>query len=156
MERITPCLWFSDKAEEAANFYVSLFPDSRIDRIIKSPLDTPGGKKGDVMLVQFTLAGRPFAALNGGDAFSFSPAVSLYTLCRDQAEVDRVWDALLDGGKPMVCGWLTDRYGLAWQVVPQAMQDILNGDDTEKMARAMQAMMQMVKFDVAGIEAAAA
>ena len=154
MARMTPCLWFDGKAEEAARFYVSIFPRSSIDAVLASPLDTPGGKTGQVMLVNFTLDGMAFAALNGGPHFQHSPAVSFVVPCADQAEIDRIWNALAEGGQEMQCGWLTDRYGVAWQIVPAMMLAILEGDDGEMKRRAMAAMMTMVKFDIAAIEAA--
>jgi predicted 3-demethylubiquinone-9 3-methyltransferase (glyoxalase superfamily) len=135
-------------------FYVSLVPDSRIDRVQRNVADTPGGKIGDVLMVEFTLAGRPFLALNAGTDFGFTHAISLSVECADQAEVDRVWDALAAGGKPVQCGWIKDRYGVSWQVVPAAMMRMLADPDTAKAARAMQAMMGMVKPDIAALERA--
>src|SRR3546814_3291695 len=117
MSKITPCLWFDGKAEEAARYYTSLLPDSRIDAILPYSVETPGGKPGDVMSVEFTLAGQSYMALNGGPYFQFTPAISFFVDCADQAEVDRLWDALSDGGSTMQCGWLTDRYGVSWQIV---------------------------------------
>jgi predicted 3-demethylubiquinone-9 3-methyltransferase (glyoxalase superfamily) len=155
MSKITPCLWFDGAAEEAANFYVSLLPDSRIDRVLKSPADTPSGPAGMVLTVEFTLAGQSFMGLNGGPQFRFSEAISFSIDCEDQAEVDRLWDALTaDGGKPVACGWLTDRYGLSWQIVPKALPKLLNGPDRDGARRAMEAMMDMVKLDVAELERA--
>ena len=155
MSRVTPCLWFDGVAEQAANFYVSLLPDSRIDKVMRSPADNPSTPEGAVLTVEFTLAGRPFMGLNGGPQFPFTEAVSFSIDCEDQAEVDRLWDALTaDGGKPVQCGWLKDRYGLSWQIVPRAMGRILGGPDKAGAKRAMQAMMKMVKLDVAELERA--
>ena len=155
MAKITPCLWFDGVAEQAANFYVSLLPDSRIDKVMRSPADNPSTREGDVLTVEFTLAGQPFMGLNGGPQFPFTEAVSFSIDCEDQAEVDRLWDALTaDGGKPVQCGWLKDRYGLSWQIVPRAMGRILGGPDKAGAKRAMQAMMKMVKLDVAELERA--
>ncbi len=155
MAEIAPCLWFDGKAEEAASLYVSLLPDSRIDRINRSPVDTPSCPAGGVLTVEFTLAGRPHIALNGGPQFSFTEAVSLSVLCDTQAEVDRLWDALTaNGGQPGPCGWLKDRYGLSWQIVPRRGLELFFGPDRERGARAMNAMMEMSKLDIAALEAA--
>ncbi|GGD27972.1 VOC family protein [Aureimonas glaciei] len=151
---IRPCLWFDGRAEEAASFYVSLLPDSQIDKIHSGTLDWPGGMKGDVLMVEFTLAGRPHMALNGGPYFQFTPAISLAVDCADQAEVDRLWDALSAGGSTMECGWLTDRYGLAWQIIPVRLTEMMRDPDPERVDRVMRAMMTMVKLDVAALEAA--
>lgn len=157
VQRITPCLWFDGQAEEAAQFYVSLFPDSRIDNISRAPADYPGGKSGVVLLVEFTLAGQHFLALNGGPQFHFTEAISFSASCADQAEVDRLWEALAaDGGKPIQCGWLRDRYGLSWQIVPDALPRLMKSSDPAQAARVFQAMTKMVKLDVAGLESAAA
>lgn len=152
---IVPCLWFDGQALEAAEFYVSLFADSRIERILRSSIDTPGAKKGDPLLIEFTLAGKPHQALNGGPHDPFNKAISLSILCRDQAEVDRLWDALTaDGGQPIQCSWLTDKFGVAWQVVPEALPRMLHDEDPVKAKRVMEAMVQMVKIDVAKLQAA--
>jgi predicted 3-demethylubiquinone-9 3-methyltransferase (glyoxalase superfamily) len=148
MSKIAPCLWFATEAEEAARFYVSLLPDSRIDNVHRSAADTPSGPEGSVLVVGFTLAGQEFMAMNGCTPMSFNQAVSFKIDCADQAEVDRLWDALLDGGgEPVQCGWLRDRYGLSWQIVPSAALKLFGGPDREGAKRAMQAMMQMVKLD---------
>jgi len=155
MSKITPCLWFNGTAEEAANFYVSLLPDSRIDKIQRSPAETPSGPAGMVLLVEFTLAGQSFQGLNGGPQFSFTEAVSFSIQCEDQEEVDRLWDALTaGGGKPVQCGWLKDRFGLSWQIVPKAMGRLMGGSDPAGAKRAMEAMMKMVKLDIAELERA--
>jgi predicted 3-demethylubiquinone-9 3-methyltransferase (glyoxalase superfamily) len=147
MSKITPCLWFDGKAEEAARFYVSLLPDSRIDAVLPYTVETPGGKPGDTMLVEFTLAGKSYMALNGGPYYEFTPALSLFVSCNDQAEVDRLWNALSDGGTPMQCGWITDRYGVSWQIVPTELHRMLADPDQAKAQRAMQALLGMVKLD---------
>jgi predicted 3-demethylubiquinone-9 3-methyltransferase (glyoxalase superfamily) len=155
MNKISPCLWFDTNAEEAANFYVSIFPDSKINRILRHG-DAGPGPKGSVLMVEFTLAGQTYQALNGGPQFKFTEAISLSVDCKDQAEVDKYWDALMkNGGKPVQCSWLKDKYGLSWQIVPRALPALLNDPDPAKAARAMQAMMKMVKIDVAEIEKAA-
>ncbi|MGA9581019.1 MAG: VOC family protein [Allosphingosinicella sp.] len=154
-DKITPCLWFDHDAEQAANFYVSLLPDSRIDKIVRSPADNPSMKEGGVLVVDFTLAGRKYTGLNGGPAFPFTEAVSFMIHCEDQAEVDRLWDALIaDGGQASECGWLKDRFGLSWQITPQAMLDMLASDDRDAARRAMEAMMTMSKLDVARLKKA--
>ena len=152
--KIAPCLWFDGRAEEAAQFYVSLLPGSRIDTILRLAAETPGGGPGDVLSVEFTLAGAAHIALNGGPHYTFTPALSLFVRCDDQAEVDRLWAALLDGGAAQRCGWLTDRYGVSWQVVPKALGPMLADDDRTKVKRVMDALLGMVKIDIAGLEAA--
>ena len=155
MSKITPCLWFVSEAEEAATFYVSLLPDSRIERVQRSVVDNPGGKAGSVLLVEFTLAGQRFFALNGGEPQQYTHAVSFHIDCADQAEVDRLWNALTEGGgKPVACGWLTDRYGVSWQIVPTVLHQMLADPDHAKAARAMQAMMGKVKLDIAALRKA--
>jgi len=154
MSKVSPCLWFSTEAEEAANFYVSLVPDSRIDHVQRNVVDTPSGKTGSVLLVQFTLGGQEFMALNGNKPMDFTHAVSFKIDCDDQAEVDRLWNALSAGGSEVQCGWLKDRYGLSWQIVPKEMPKFLGGSDKAGAARAMEAMMKMVKLDIAAIKRA--
>jgi predicted 3-demethylubiquinone-9 3-methyltransferase (glyoxalase superfamily) len=145
-----PCLWFNHNAEEAASFYVSLLPDSRIDKVTRSPADTPSGPAGMPLLVDFTLAGQHLQGLNGGPEFTFNESISLVIECEDQAEVDRLWDALsADGGEPGPCGWIKDRFGLSWQITPKELNDMLESDDTEAAGRAMVAMLGMGKIDVA-------
>jgi predicted 3-demethylubiquinone-9 3-methyltransferase (glyoxalase superfamily) len=152
---IIPCLWFDGRALEAAEFYVSIFPASCIDRVLRWMTDTPWAKVGDPLLVDFTLSGQKHQALNGGPHDPFNDAISLSVLCKDQAEVDRLWDALTaDGGKPVACSWLKDKFGVAWQIVPEALPRLLHDKDPEKAKRVMEAMMQMVKIDVATLEAA--
>jgi predicted 3-demethylubiquinone-9 3-methyltransferase (glyoxalase superfamily) len=155
MSKITPCLWFDGEAEEAAKFYVSLLPDSRIQRIQKNQVDGPGGKAGTVLVVQFTLAGQEYMALNGGMRFEYTPAISFKIDCADQAEVDRLWDALSsNGGAVERCGWLRDRYGVSWQIVPSVLPELLGGPDRAGAQRAMQAMLQMVKLDIGALKKA--
>lgn len=156
MEKIVPCLWFDGAAEEAARFYVTLLPNSRIDRILNSPADNPSCKEGEVLTVEFTLAGRKYLGLNGGPQFPFTEAVSFQIFCQTQSEVDRLWAALLeDGGTESACGWLKDRWGFSWQIVPTKLNELLFDPDRARAKRAMEAMMSMVKIDIAAIELAA-
>jgi predicted 3-demethylubiquinone-9 3-methyltransferase (glyoxalase superfamily) len=155
MSKIFPCLWFNHNAEEAAKFYVSLLPNSRIDQVTRSPADNPSTPAGAVLTVEFTLAGQHFMGLNGGPQFPFTEAVSFTINCEDQAEVDRLWEALTkDGGSPGPCGWLKDRFGLSWQIVPRAMDQMLKAPDREAAGRAMQAMLKMGKLDIAALQRA--
>jgi predicted 3-demethylubiquinone-9 3-methyltransferase (glyoxalase superfamily) len=155
MSKIAPCLWFADEAEEAANFYVSLLPDSQIDAVQKSLIDTPSGPAGKVLVVQFRLAGQEYMALNGGMRFEYTNAISFKVDCADQAEVDHLWNGLTaDGGSPGQCGWLKDRYGVSWQIVPSAMMRMFSGSDREGAQRAMAAMMKMTKLDIAALQKA--
>lgn len=153
MQKIRTFLWFDHEAEEAAEFYVSLFEDSRVTGVSRYGEAGPG-EAGSVMVVTFELAGQEFLALNGGPEYSFTPAISLMVDCRDQEEVDRLWDALTDGGEPGPCGWLKDRYGLSWQIVPNVMWQLMQDEDPAKSNRAVQAMLQMSKLNVAELEAA--
>lgn len=156
MTRLYSCLWFDGNAEEAVNFYVSLLPDSKVDKVWRSPADTPSGPEGMVLTVDFTLAGVRFQGLNGGPDFTFNEAVSFVIECDDQGEVDRLWEALtVDGGEPGPCGWLKDRFGLSWQITPRRLEELLNDDDPGRARRAMEAMLQMGKIDVAELERAA-
>ncbi|WP_418317913.1 VOC family protein [Piscinibacter sakaiensis] len=154
VQAISPCLWFTSLAEEAANFYVSVFPDSRIDERVRWP-EGFFAPAGSVLTVRFTLAGQEFIALNGGQDFPFTEAVSLSVRCETQPELDFFWDSLGDGGSTGQCGWLKDRYGLSWQIVPTALTDILGGADRDRAARIMQAMMPMTKLDIATLLKAA-
>ena len=147
MQRITPFLWFDSQAEEAANFYVSLFKDSKITGISHYGEGAPM-PAGTVMTVNFQLEGQEFVALNGGPVYSFNPAVSFYVDCATQAEVDRLWEKLTEGGQEVQCGWLEDKYGLSWQIVPTGMSELLDGKDPEGSNRAMQAMLKMKKIDL--------
>lgn len=156
-QKITPCLWYDGNAEEAVKFYTSVFDDSSVDQVQRSTVDYPGGKVGSVLIIMFTLAGQNYQALNGGPSEKFSNAISFSVDCEDQIEVDRLWSALtVDGGKPVQCGWLQDKYGLSWQIVPRRLPELLSDPDAAKVKRVMEAMMQMVKIDVAALEAAAA
>jgi predicted 3-demethylubiquinone-9 3-methyltransferase (glyoxalase superfamily) len=154
VSKISPCLWFDGEAEEAARFYVSLLPDSRIERVQKNVTDSPSGKEGSVLVVDFTLAGQRFMALNGGTRFEYTHAVSFQVDCADQAEVDRLWDALSDGGRVEQCGWLKDRYGISWQIVPTVLGKMLGDPDQAKAERVMQAMLKMIKIDIEGLRRA--
>ena len=155
MQKVTPCLWFDGQAEQAASYYISLLPDSRIDRVVRSPADTPSGPAGMVLAIEFTLAGNKFSGLNGGPQFPFTEAVSFQIACEDQAEVDRLWAALSDGGSTGQCGWLKDRWGLSWQIVPKRLFQLLTDSNSERSRRAMQATMGMSKFNIADLEHAA-
>ena len=153
MPKIDPFLWFDDKAEEAANFYVSVFPNARIVEVVRYG-DVGPGLKGSVMTVAFDLDGQRFNALNGGPVFRFTEAISFVVDCKDQAEVDHYWDRLSDGGETSQCAWLKDRYGVSWQIVPEALIRLLKDPDPVKSQRVMAAMMTMTKIDVAKLEAA--
>jgi predicted 3-demethylubiquinone-9 3-methyltransferase (glyoxalase superfamily) len=155
MQKITPCLWFDGEAEEAARFYVSLLPDSRIDHVLRSPIDTPGCPEGSVLTVDFTLAGTQYLGLNGGPQHAFNEAVSFMISCDTQEEVDRLWASLSEGGEEIACGWLKDRWGLAWQITPRRLMELIKDPDPARAKRAMEAMMQMVKIDIAAVERAA-
>ena len=152
--KITPFLWFENQAEEASNFYVSIFKNSKILNIVRNPAGATGSE-GEVMVVAFELDGTKFTALNGGPLFKFSEAISFVINCEDQAEVDYFWDKLSAGGQAGQCGWLKDKYGLSWQVVPQTLRTLMSNPDRVKVVRVNQAMMQMTKIDIAGLEKAA-
>lgn len=154
MPRITPNLWFDDQALEAAEFYVSIFPNSRITDVLHYTAAGPG-PEGTVLSVNFELDGQPFTGINGGPIFPFTEAVSLLIDCKDQAEIDHYWARLTDGGEEVQCGWLKDRYGLSWQVVPEGWEAIVNDPDRERARRATEAMLTMVKLDLAALQAAA-
>ena len=156
MSKIAPCLWFDrGQAEEAAKLYTSIFPNSRIDKVNRSPADNPSTPKGAVLTVDFTLDGQRFIGLNGGPEFPFTEAVSFSIDCKDQAEVDKYWDALIaGGGAPSVCGWLKDRFGVSWQVVPRQLSEMLESPDRDAAERAMQAMLEMTKIEVAKLQEA--
>jgi predicted 3-demethylubiquinone-9 3-methyltransferase (glyoxalase superfamily) len=156
MDKVTPFLSFDGQAEEAAQFYVSLLPDSRIDHVLKSPIETPAGPVGTALLVEFTLAGRSYIALNT-PGFTFTEAVSFAIACADQPETDRLWAALTaDGGAEIACGWLKDRWGVFWQITPTRLMELIKDPDPNRARRAMEAMVQMIKIDIAEIERAAA
>ena len=153
MKTITPCLWFDREGEEAAKFYCSLFPNSRINSVNHYGENMPQ-PKGTVMTVAFELNGQPFLALNGGPNFKHSPAVSFIVYCNDQAEVDTYWEKLSAGGEKSVCGWLTDKFGVSWQVTPAVIDKLVTDADPERSSRVMQALMQMKKLDIAALEKA--
>jgi predicted 3-demethylubiquinone-9 3-methyltransferase (glyoxalase superfamily) len=153
--KITPFLWYTSQAEEAAQFYTSIFPNSRIDRVWAMHTDSPSGPPGSVKVVEFTLSGQSFVAMSAGPHHPFNDAVSFVVDCADQAEIDTYWNALLEGGgSTAACGWLKDKYGVSWQIVPTVLMDMMADSDTEKARRAGEAMLKMVKFDIAGLKAA--
>lgn len=152
--KINPCLWFDRNAEEAANFYVALLPDSRIDGVHRAAADYPNGKAGDVLTVEFTLGGQPFVALNGGPNFKFNEAVSFQIFTEDQAENDRLTDALSAVPEAEQCGWIKDRFGLSWQIAPRILIERMSDPDPAKARRVMEAMMEMKRIDIAAIERA--
>ena len=154
MQKITPCLWFDTEGEEAARYYTSIFPNSKILEVTRYGSAGPR-EDGTVMTVEFELDGQKFIALNGGPDFTFSEAISFVVHCKTQDEVDTYWDALSDGGEEGPCGWLKDRFGLSWQVVPNALPRLLTDPDTEKAQRVMAAMLEMKKIDVEALERAA-
>lgn len=155
--RMVTCLWFDGRAEEAARFYATTFPNSEVGEIHRAPADFPSGKAGDVLTVQFNLMGQDFLGLNGGVTFPFSEAISFQIFTDDQEETDRMWAAIIaDGGAENACGWCRDRFGLSWQVVPSRLVDILASDDAEVARRGMEAMLTMRKIDIAALDAAVA
>ena len=155
MSKITPTLWFDTEAEAAAHFYVSLLPDSRIESINRAPVDTPGNRKGDVMLAVVTLAGQRFCLLNGGPVFPQTEAVSFMIETEDQAETDRLWDAIVgNGGQESACGWCKDRWGVSWQITPRRLLELTGDPDQARASRAMESMMTMRKIDIAALERA--
>ena len=155
MPNITPCLWFDGNAEEAAKLYTSIFPNSRIDKIVPAAADTPSNRKGEVITVEFTLEGTKFVGLNGGPEFRFNESISFMIECKDQEEVDYYWDALVrGGGEHSVCGWLKDRFGVSWQVIPRRLLEMTESDDRPAAERAMKAMLEMTKIDIAKLEEA--
>src|SRR5436190_5119408 len=155
MADITPCLWFDGKAEEAANFYSSLFPDSQVDVVHRTPSDYPSGRAGDVLMVEFTLMGRPFTGLNGGPQFQFNEAVSFQIPVETQAEVDRFANALSAVPEAEQCGWVKDSFGVSWQIVPRQLIRLIGEADRARARRAFNAMMQMKRIDIAALERAA-
>ena len=155
-QKVTPSLMFDGNAEEAANFYVGLFPNSRIISIQRAAAENPSTQEGDVLVVEFQLDGHRYVGINGGPSFVFSEAVSFQIDCADQAEVDYYWELLIaDGGSPSMCGWCKDKFGLSWQVIPRRMMELLSDPDPDASKRAFQAMLSMEKLDVAEIERAA-
>lgn len=156
MPRLTPTLWFDMNAEEAVSFWCSVIPDSRIDSVMRAPSDNPSSREGDALYVAFTLDGQSFGAINGGPQFPFNEQISFAVTCKDQAEVDRIWAALTEGGSESMCGWCKDRFGFSWQVAPERLFDLLGDADPDRARRASQAMLsQKGKLDIAAIEAAA-
>ena len=153
MQKITPFLWFDGNAEEAMNFYVSVFNNSKVVRVTRYGEGGPG-PKGAVMSATFELDGQQFYALNGGPQFTFTPAISLFVNCETQQEVDELWDKLSEGGKKEKCGWLKDKYGLSWQIIPSALGKLLGDKDPAKANRVMMAMLQMDKIDIQGLQQA--
>lgn len=153
MQKITPYLWFDDQAEEAARFYTSIFKNSRITSITHYG-ENSQQPEGTVMTVAFRLDGQDFVALNGGPYFSFTPAISLFVNCKDQEEVDHFWAQLTEGGEEDQCGWLKDKFGVSWQIIPAELLELINSSDAEKSQRATQAMLQMVKIDISKIRQA--
>lgn len=154
MQKITPFLWYAKEAEEAARFYASVFPRSRIVRISSLPSESPSGPPESVKVVEFELFGQSFTAMSAGQMEPFNHAISFVVDCDDQAEVDRYWNALLQGGKPEACGWLKDRYGVSWQIVPRALFTMMADPDRAKAKRATDAMLKMVKLDLPTLQAA--
>jgi predicted 3-demethylubiquinone-9 3-methyltransferase (glyoxalase superfamily) len=154
MQKITPFLWFDHQAEEAMRFYVSVFRQSRVVAVHHRRGNVVGSQ-GDVMSVSFELEGQPFMAFNGGPHFKFTPAISFFVQCQTQDELDTLWNRLLEGGgAPQQCGWLTDKFGISWQIVPEMMRSLLDDDDPDKARRVMEAMMGMVKLDIAALQKA--
>ena len=148
-------LWYATAAEEAARFYASIFPDSRVDRVWALPSESPSGSAGSVTIVDFTLFGQRFQAITAGPHHEFNDAISIVVLCDDQTELDRYWNALLEGGgKAQACGWLIDRFGLRWQIVPAVMDEMIGDSDTARSKRVVEAMLKMVKLDIAALEKA--
>ena len=155
VQQIVPCLWFDGDAEDAVGFYVKLLPDSRVDRVIHSPSDNPSAPAGSVMTVECTLLGSPYVALNGGPGFPFTEAVSFQVRCDTQEEVDRIWMGFAQDGAEGQCGWIKDRWGLSWQVIPNRALELLTDPDPSRARRAMEAMLTMGKLDIATMERAA-
>lgn len=154
MQKVTPCLWFDGQAEAAMNLYLSLFKNAKMTDVVRWG-DTGPGPKGSVLTCAFELDGQEFTALNGGPMYQFTPAISLVVKCETQAEVDHYWNGLLEGGKPSQCGWLTDRFGVSWQIVPTVLPRLLKSGDAAKVSRVMSAMMKMIKLDIAVLQQAA-
>ena len=153
--RIFPFLWYAKNAEQAARFYVSIFPNSRVNQVTALQSDSPSGPPGSVKVVDFTLLGQRFQAMTAGPHHDFNDAISITVLCRNQKELDRYWNALLKGGgKPQACGWLVDKYGLRWQIVPDVLEEALMDRNRKRSRRVTDAMLQMVKFDVAALKKA--
>jgi predicted 3-demethylubiquinone-9 3-methyltransferase (glyoxalase superfamily) len=154
LQKITPHLWYAKEAAEAARFYASIFPDSRVDRVTPLPADSPSGPAGSVEVVEFTLCGQAFMAISAGPLDPFNHAISLLVSCEDQAEIDRYWGALLEGGSAEQCGWLKDRYGVSWQIAPRALGEMMTDPDRGRARRVAEAMLKMVKLDLAKLKQA--
>ena len=155
MTPIAPCLWYDGQAEEAATFYASVFPNSSVDAVNRSPADYPSGKAGNVLTVEFTVLGMKFLGLNGGPQFQFDEAVSFQVYTETQEETDRYWNAIVDnGGQPSACGWCKDRFGLSWQITPRVLMEMMTSTDRAAAKRAMEAMMTMGKIDITTLERA--
>ena len=152
--KIVPSLWYAEAADEAARFYASIFPDSQVDQVTEMPADSPSGPAGSVKLVEFTLVGQPFMAISAGPLDTFNHAISFVVECEDQAEIDRYWEALGRGGEIEQCGWLRDRYGVSWQIVPRALGEMMKAPDREAARRAAEAMLGMKKLDLGGLQRA--
>lgn len=153
--KIFPFLWYAKEAEEAARFYASIFPESRVDNVATLMSDSPSGPPGSVKVVDFTLFGQRFQAMSAGPHHEFNDAISMVVICDDQAELDRYWNALLEGGgKPQACGWLVDRFGVRWQIVPVALEQMMRDKDPVRAKKATDAMLKMVKLDIATLEKA--
>ena len=153
--KIFPFLWYATQAEEAARFYASLFPNSRVDRVTPMLSESPSGPPGSVKVVDFTLFGQPFQAMTAGPHHEFNDAISIVVLCDDQAEIDRYWNALIEGGgQEQACGWLIDKFGLRWQIVPRVLDEMMADTDANRSKRVTDAMLQMIKLDVATLERA--
>jgi predicted 3-demethylubiquinone-9 3-methyltransferase (glyoxalase superfamily) len=153
--KIYPFLWYAKEAEQAARFYTSIFPDSRVDRVVAMQSESPSGPPGSVKVVDFTLFGQRFQAMSAGPHHEFNDAISIVVLCEDQAELDRYWDALLaGGGKPQACGWLIDRFGVRWQIVPSRLDEMLQAGDETRAKKVTEVMLKMVKLDIAALEKA--
>lgn len=157
MQKVRPCLWFDDNAEEAVNFYVSLFKNSKINNIARygeAGAQASGRPRGSVMIITFALDGQEFMALNGGPHFKFTPAISLMVNCKTQAEIDEYWNKLSEGGATQPCGWLTDKYGVSWQIVPSALGEMMQDREPEKSESVMKAILEMEKIDIETLERA--
>jgi predicted 3-demethylubiquinone-9 3-methyltransferase (glyoxalase superfamily) len=152
--KIFPHLWYAKEAEEAAHFYASIFPDSSVERVSTLHSESPSGPPGSVKIVDFTLLGQRFQAMSAGPHHDFNDAISMVVLCENQAELDRYWNALLEGGKPQACGWLIDRYGLRWQIVPAVLDELMSDKDKARSKRVTDTLLTMVKLDIAVLEKA--
>ena len=153
--KIFPFLWYAKEAEQAAKFYASIFPDSRVDHVASLQSESPSGPPGSVKVVNFTLFGQRFQAMSAGPHHEFNDAVSFVVMCEDQAELDRYWNALLaGGGKPQACGWLIDRFGVRWQIVPTILEEVMGGKDAARSKRVTDALLKMVKLDIATLQKA--